>query len=496
MQRPDMTGSFAGRRMLGGLVLVGLLAGGLRTQGDDAPPTPAEELLSNSESLAFVDVDVYTGDGKRLARVDVLVEGGKFTTIGKDLEIPPSFRRIEGGCLTPGLVLVGSTASLAPHSRPQRPRVIEIRGRRRRFRPPTSRRSSRATYTPNVKVSSKLKPQSEDWAKLLKGGITTHGVRPVETGLSGLGAAVRPLGRKVEDMVLADEKFLWLGMAANTATKKLLRENFEKAKQMLEARKKAKEVAKKPPVAEGKPETKAAKEAPKKETPTKEPPKKEPPEKEPPKKSDQEKKAAGKAEAAAKKPAKPKEDPRTAILAKVLEKKLPLLVGVSGAGEMLHVLEALRDTEFPLTILHAFARGASDTLDHLSKQLKARRATVVLPVEFGYLPHSQHYSNPVANLQRAGIPVVLLPGAGEQDMKTLWWRMSEMARAGGDCAKLVQSLTLEPAKLLGVDKRVGSIAKGKDANLLHFSRDPFSPASRLLHVYFEGRTVEALATRH
>jgi hypothetical protein len=53
----------------------------------------------------------------------------------------------------------------------------------------------------------------------------------------------------------------------------------------------------------------------------------------------------------------------------------------------------------------------------------------------------------------------------------------------------IASLTLNPARIMGISDRVGSLEPGKDADLLIFNSDPLSPASRLVLVMVNGRTV-------
>ncbi len=50
-------------------------------------------------------------------------------------------------------------------------------------------------------------------------------------------------------------------------------------------------------------------------------------------------------------------------------------------------------------------------------------------------------------------------------------------------------MTQEPADLLGVGERVGSLDSGKDANLLILNGDPFETSTRIQAVMLEGRIV-------
>jgi imidazolonepropionase-like amidohydrolase len=52
--------------------------------------------------------------------------------------------------------------------------------------------------------------------------------------------------------------------------------------------------------------------------------------------------------------------------------------------------------------------------------------------------------------------------------------------------KALIALTLDAAHILGVSDRMGSIARGKDADLLVFDGDPFEPSSSLLSVAIDG----------
>lgn len=56
--------------------------------------------------------------------------------------------------------------------------------------------------------------------------------------------------------------------------------------------------------------------------------------------------------------------------------------------------------------------------------------------------------------------------------------------------KALKALTLDAARILGVENRLGSVAKGKDADLLVFDKDPFEPSSRLLNVVIDGKLLD------
>jgi len=53
----------------------------------------------------------------------------------------------------------------------------------------------------------------------------------------------------------------------------------------------------------------------------------------------------------------------------------------------------------------------------------------------------------------------------------------------------LSAITITPAKLLGIDKRVGSIRKGKDGDLVLFDGDPFEYTSHVCGVVIDGEVV-------
>jgi imidazolonepropionase-like amidohydrolase len=48
------------------------------------------------------------------------------------------------------------------------------------------------------------------------------------------------------------------------------------------------------------------------------------------------------------------------------------------------------------------------------------------------------------------------------------------------------AVTIVPARMLGVDDRVGSLDVGKDADLVLWSGEPFQPTSRVVGVLLDG----------
>lgn len=87
----------------------------------------------------------------------------------------------------------------------------------------------------------------------------------------------------------------------------------------------------------------------------------------------------------------------------------------------------------------------------------------------------------------AGVPVAFaLPEDSPFGASRLRDSVIGMVRAGLSADLALKALTSEPAAALGLAEQVGSIQKGRRADLLFWSGDPFEPATRLLRVMSGG----------
>jgi imidazolonepropionase-like amidohydrolase len=90
----------------------------------------------------------------------------------------------------------------------------------------------------------------------------------------------------------------------------------------------------------------------------------------------------------------------------------------------------------------------------------------------------------------AGVKVCVHSDSSEQ-VQRLWVEAAKMVAAGLPRSEAVKALTLNPAAVLGVDARIGSLEAGKDADLALFSGDPFSIFSRVDATWIDGKRVFA-----
>jgi hypothetical protein len=304
----------------------------------------------------------------------------------------------------------------------------------------------------------------------------------------------------LEDLTLKRGAFLILGMETNTAAKEMLSKTFDAAKKEIADRKEAaakaaaEKAAKEAAAKEAADQAKAGekKEGETKDGDTKEPPKtgQETGEKKQGGEPKPQAKDGGAKEGAADKQdaQQPKRtDPNLLPVIDVVEGKLPAFAEVANANELLHFLAAMKDHPQPIVFLTDSAADAG--LHLVADRLAKAKAKVVIPPSLATEPHTRVVVNPALELERAGVEFSFGLGSTAEQAERVFFQLIELMRAGLPEATAVAAVTVRPARLLGVADRVGSIAKGKDANLLLFSGSPFEPTSRMLLVLAEGRMV-------
>jgi imidazolonepropionase-like amidohydrolase len=101
-------------------------------------------------------------------------------------------------------------------------------------------------------------------------------------------------------------------------------------------------------------------------------------------------------------------------------------------------------------------------------------------------------SGTVKQLADAGVPFVITTGSNLAALDLVREAMFAV-RFGLTPSQALDAITVGPAKLLGIDARTGSLAPGKDADLVIWSSDPLDPAARAESVLIDGTS--ALVSR-
>jgi imidazolonepropionase-like amidohydrolase len=183
-------------------------------------------------------------------------------------------------------------------------------------------------------------------------------------------------------------------------------------------------------------------------------------------------------------------DLRREVFADVLAGKLPLLVTVNRATDIDAALRIA--AEFDVRIVLDSAAEAYLAVD----RIKAAGVPVIVhpTMRRAGTGETENLSfETAATLRRAGIPIALQSGFEGYVPKTrvALFEAAVAAANGLTTEEALAAITIDAAKILGVDDRVGSLAPGKDADVAVFDGDPFEYVTHCTAVVIDGRVVGA-----
>jgi imidazolonepropionase-like amidohydrolase len=187
-------------------------------------------------------------------------------------------------------------------------------------------------------------------------------------------------------------------------------------------------------------------------------------------------------------PAKrPDADLELDALARVLRREVPALVTAATATEIMTALRLQKEFGFDLVL-----DGAAEAYLVLD-EIRAAGVPVILHAPMaragGELQNAAF--DTAAKLRDAKIPFALQSGYESYVPKTrvVLFEAAIAAANGLGLDGALAAITLDAARILGIDQRVGSIEKGKDADFALFDGDPFEYTSKVCGVVIEGVVV-------
>lgn len=432
--------------------------------------TPA--LRAQSRAIALQDATLLTGTGQIVEHGTVMFQDGEILAVGADVK--PSFLArklaVPGRFITPGLIDAGTTLAL-------------------RLAPGANVATARAIDAFDPHAADELRAAWRD-------GVTAVYL-PASTaaGIGGLSAVVRlGLRTELDDFVLEREAALCAtvggagqpGPLARVKVVEELRRRFQSAKDYRDAwddykdnlkeyeeklaeRVKKEAATSKPAAGAGGAAKKGADEKPAEEPRA-------------------EKKEPAKDEL--KKPAEPAKDRSAELLLRVLDGELRLRVEAHDPADILNVLDLAE--EFGVALVLEGATGA-----HLvAERLAQRDVPVILtapPAPLAYTGGPERFAraDAAARLNSAGVRVYFGSGALPlpDGAPRLALRVAQATGAGFDADAGLVAMTGGAARLLGVDKKIGRLATGLQADLVVWSAHPLSPEARVERVFVGGREV-------
>lgn len=362
----------------------------------------AFSIPSVAEEITVIKADrVYTVTKGLIENGIIVIEHGRITAIGNDVEIPDAADVIDVRDKTvfPGLVNPSSRIGLSPSP------------------------SGGPSSNPHYRVADELYPHQDAYKRVLRAGFTTIGLVPGGgTGIGGQGAVIRPIGKKPKEMLVTESGFVMINFQANDRTKNVIKGALDSAKNKTSST-----------------------------------------------------------------------DPKVQPLVNALQGKIPTFVTCRGPGEMLHLLKLLKPySKVKLVLI------ASTEHYHIADELGKRKVSVILPAEIDFEQFTRNRINVTKILSDAGVEISCRPrGDNVQGHEDFLREIAELVKCGLDKEVAKKAITINPAEMLALDYRIGSLEVNKDANLLILSGDPLDVGTKIQMVMIEGKIVHvATQTRN
>ncbi len=427
---------------------------------------------------------VITATGDEFKPGIIVIEDGKITAVGGDLEYPPAAKVINARSQTvmPGFV--------HPRSR---------------YKLPSYKRSG---VHGDQSVSSEVYLEQMNFDDLLEAGYTTVCLVPDGKDMPGTATAYRTAGSK-EQRTFDGPRYLQVRPNWSSTGTKMLRGALKKAKGEIEKVEKARKEW------EEKQAEKKAKADAEKEKKDKDKPDEEKPEGDgghgdksrasrsakrktdggddgDPDKTNGEK--ASKTDDADDDEFKPPAiDPKYQPLVDLIQEKegASLMIELGKASDLLHlddVLDLYDDLPHTLFVKTRQARTCDFHL--VVEKLGEQKAKVLLNPSINRMPSTTFRYNLAAQLAHAGCEVSIVPWSDSRlELRRARERLAELVRGGFDGKEAVKSMTLHPARAIGLDTQIGSIEKKKDADLVFLDGDPLDPHTKVTKVMILGEVV-------
>ncbi len=370
---------------------------------------------------------IYTCAGPVIENGVVVVRDGKISSVGRaaDIAIPQGYRVLEAQVVTPGLIDARTVVGIAGYYNQSQDQ---------------DQLEKSAPIQPELRAIDAYNPRERlvDWVRGF--GVTTlhTGHAPGEL-ISGQSIIVKTTGNTVEAALVRDNAALMatLAQSAKKAGKQspgtrgkmlaLLRAELIKGREYLEKR--------------------AA--------------------------SDEEK--------------RPPRDLRLEALGQVLNREIPLVVTAHRAQDIASALRLAREFELRLIL----DGGAECYL--LIDELKSASVPVILhpTMQRAYGETENLSLATAAKLKAAGILFAIQSGYESYVPKTrvVLFEAGVAAAYGLRVEDALAAITIDAAKILGLDQRLGSISVGKDGDLALYDGDPFEYTSHCIGTIIGGEVV-------
>lgn len=398
--------------------------------------SPGAAVPPGTGVTAVVGARVLTAAGAEYDNGVVLIEGGKITAVGPaaSVAVPAGAKVVDaaGRVVTPGLVDSHSHLGLGPSGGV------------------TEDNETSNPVTPELRIIDSIHPEGEgpdegQFRRALAEGVTAVVARPGSGNVIGGQSAVLKLrGGTVDDMVIlfpADMKMA-LGRKGAYAAKGVMPTTKMGAaylvrKALVEAAEYGEALARY--------EKQKAKDP---------------------------------------KAAPPARDLGKEALLKVVRREIPVHIHVDSSDDIMTAVRLAEEFKFlRLSLGHAVEAYK------VAGELARRGVAVVVGPQMTAYDDEERLVNLAGYLADKGVHVDIMTDADVVQESFLRYQAAIAVKYGMDPRRALEAVTIDPARTMGLEARIGSLEPGKDADLVVFDGDPFDVASKVLTVFIDGRAV-------
>lgn len=432
-----------------------------------AKPEPVES--TTGPITAIVGATVVTmGPAGTLENATVLIQDQEILNVGVTVEIPKDATVIaaKGMTLTPGLIDCRSSLWLASDS------------------------INASASDGSLNAIDGIDPFSDSWQEVASQGITTVCVGP-KGSLGGQSVILRVApSTSTAKLVVKESASMQasLGLSGSTGNSKDRYAQYESLKKTLDAAKayqdswkkydEAIKKAEKEEAAKSKASKKAASEKPKVASKSDDKPAPKAAEKAPKDKPEEKKPEP---------PKKPKRDLIKEVLVRVLDKELPLRIEAHRADDLANAMKLAKDFDLIVTF-----EGVSD-VGRTWKSLTDQHPALVVGPFCDFEPTASYASNqadryaPLRDYD--GLVAIATFSKDSRASRLLRFHAAAAVAGGLTQEKTLRAITIDAARVLGIDSETGSIEKGKKADLVIVNRTPVDPAAAVMLTMSHGEIV-------
>ncbi|WP_346869573.1 amidohydrolase [Clostridium sp. UBA5119] len=384
--------------------------------------------------IAIKNVTIHTMTEDEIIKNGViLIDNGKICNLGSNIAIPENIEIIDGknGFLMPGIIDAHCHIGMWEDG-------LGFEG--------SDGNETTDPVTPHLRAIDAINPVDKCFQEALEAGITTVATGPGSANvIGGTFATMKTYGKTIDDMVINEctamksafgenPKRVYSGKkvtpSTRMATAAILRENLIKAKNYVE-------------------------------------------------KQEAFKKGNDKA---------PDFDMKLEALAKVIRKEIPLKSHAHRADDILTAIRIAKEFDLNLSLEHCteghlITESLKD--EHIKSIIIGPSLSDRSKVELKNLT----FKTPMI-LNKAGIKVSIMTDHPVIPLQYISLCAALAAREGMDEEEALRSITINPARAINADHRVGSIEIGKDADIIIYNGHPFDLRNTVKLVMIDGTVVK------